>query len=134
MKLTAEVKEREQLESQVRELETEQADVVEKLSSLQQGNDPLKQQRQALQAELNEMRNQHEEDEQTKRQHVRPQLEHDFCNHACAVLMRNGTLCRLLCRLIAWRQVSTSGTALWRRYCTSEHPALKPPSRKHGKH
>lgn len=71
MKLTTEVKEREQLESQVAELEREQADVASQLLSLQQGNEPLKHQRTVLQAELDAMHSKHEKEERDKRQHVR---------------------------------------------------------------
>eukprot|EP00892_Ulva_mutabilis_P005118 jgi/Ulvmu1/2979/UM015_0019.1 len=70
MKLTAEVKEREQLESQIVELEGEQSGIADKLSTLQQGNDPLKHQRGALQADLEKMRREHDSEERTKRQHV----------------------------------------------------------------
>lgn len=76
MKLTAEVKEREQLEAQVEELEREEAAIAEKLSSLHQGNDPLKHERQALQAELDKLRREHENEERAKRLHVRWQSLH----------------------------------------------------------
>jgi len=71
MKLTNEIKEREQLEAQVSELETEQADIASQLISLQQGNEPLKDQRSALQAELHTLHKDHEKEERDKRQHVR---------------------------------------------------------------
>lgn len=71
MKLTSEVKEREQLEAQVSELEREQADIASQLVALQQGNEPLQDQRSALQAELQTLRKDHEKEEREKRQHVR---------------------------------------------------------------
>ena len=71
MQINSQVKQRQQLEAQISELDKEHDTLSSNLKTLRGGNEPLKQQHSRVQAELHSLRAAHEKQDSAARQKVR---------------------------------------------------------------